>query len=48
MISVTLEIREVETVEVLCAAKLPDPPQDHGRESIGHAIERLLELLHRT
>jgi hypothetical protein len=46
--SVTVEIDEVEAVEVLCASKLLDPVQDHSREDIGHAIGKLIELLRRT
>lgn len=45
--AVTIVVDEVATVEVLCAAKLLDPLKDHSAADIGHAIERLIELLGR-
>lgn len=47
-LSLLIEVDEVDTVEILCAARLLDPLRDHTREDIGHAIERLIGLLGRA
>jgi hypothetical protein len=46
-LSLTLDVDEVSTIEVLCAARLLDRQQDHSRTDVARAIERLLELLAR-
>lgn len=43
--AVTVEIDEIQAIDVLSTAKLLDPLQDHSRDDIGHAIGRLIELL---
>jgi hypothetical protein len=44
-ISVLVDIDEVATIEVLCAANLLDRQRDHSRADIGHALGQLIELL---
>jgi hypothetical protein len=46
-LSLTLDVDEVSTTAVLCAASLLDPQRDHTRSDIAHAVEQLLELLAR-
>jgi hypothetical protein len=51
-IAVTVELDEVQAIEVLTAAGLLPPLCDHSREDIAHgiehAIEQLIELLGRA
>jgi hypothetical protein len=42
-----IEIDELAVTEVLARAQLLDSLQDHGRDDLGRAVERLLELLAR-
>jgi hypothetical protein len=46
-LSLNIEVDEVTLVEILAQARLLNPSQDHGRENLGRAVERLLQLLAR-
>lgn len=44
-LSLTIEVDEVATIEVLERARLLEPLREHDRESISRAVERLLVVL---
>jgi hypothetical protein len=46
-LSLTLDVDEVSTIEVLCAARLLDRQRDHTRTDVAHAVEELLAILAR-
>jgi hypothetical protein len=46
-LSLTLDVDEVSTIDVLCAAHLLDPQRDHTRADIAHGVEELLAVLAR-